>query len=303
MSTLFAHFFQKINGLSPLEHTFTEKLNTIALMPKMLYFYGKMPENIVINGVSKRPKCVAIVGSRHNSRYGEEVTYKLSYELARRGVVIISGLAIGIDAISHRAALDAGGKTVAILGTAIDNIYPRQNQGLANEILEKGGCIISEYAPGAKTYFKTSFLERNRLISGLADVVIITEAAERSGTLNTATHALEQGRDLLVVPGDITKPLSVGCNRLIRQGAMPLTEIDDVLNLLFPTRRSEKPRLIAGDTPTETAILKLLSEGVRDGEDIMAKLKLPVTEFNQIVTLLEIKGLIRGLGANNWVLR
>lgn len=304
MSTLFSQFFNKINKILPLEANFTEVLDAIAVKPKMLYFRGKMPENMVIDGLSKRPKCVAIVGARHNTRYGEEIAYKMAFELAKRGVIIISGLAFGIDSIAHRAALDAGGRTIAVLGTPIDQIYPRAHKGLAEEIIKKEGAVISEYAPGEIVHPKTSFLARNRLISGLADVVVVVEAAEKSGSLNTAVYALEQGKELYAVPGNITNPMSQGCNKLIRQGAMPYTSVDDILHVLFPAKRQKRSKqmVIFGDTAEETGILKALSEGVSDGERIMELLKMPATIFNQTVTLMEIKGLIRGLGANKWAL-
>ena len=338
MSTLFSHFFAKINQIPPLEADFTEVLEPIALKPKILYFYGKMPENVIKDGKKIRPKAVAIVGSRHNTRYGEEIAYKLAYELARRGVIIVSGLAYGIDSISHKAALDANGCTVAVLGTPIDRIYPTNHQSLAKEIVEKGGAIISEYAPrtiknapiapgeavfDGKDWFdyrdscpkhvlkrniemKSSFLYRNRLISGLADVVVVVEAATKSGTLNTAAHALAQGKDVFAVPGNITNPYSVGCNRLIREGAFPYTEPSDVLHLLFPDdygkRKEETKRKVRGDTEEETKILKALADGFRDGEKIAELLKLSATTFNETITILEIKGAVRSLGANQWSL-
>ena len=345
MSTLFSHFFQKINQISPLEANFTEVLDAIALKPKMLYFYGKMPENMSEKSKSKlkvqnnsrtmsshnsrtlRPKTVAIVGSRHNTRYGEEVAYKMAYELAKKGVIIVSGLAFGIDSIAHQACLDAGGITVAVLGTPIDQIYPAQHKPLARSILEKGGAIISEYAPRGTSVKaplapgefvdkltgerrqdpRSAFLHRNRLVSGLADIVVIVEAAEKSGSLNTAAHALEQGKEVFAVPGNITNPYSQGCNKLIRQGANPYTNINDLLQVLFPeayTKKHKKPgqMLLFGDTDIETAILCALSEGMRAGEDITSTLGLSVSDFNQAVTLLEIKGQIRSLGANQWAL-
>ena len=296
MSTLFSHFFEKINQIAPLEAKYTEVLGTIAVMPKMLYYYGKIPQ--------KRTKTVAIVGSRHSTRYGEEVAYRLGYTLAKHGVIVISGLAYGIDSIGHQAALDAGGTTIAVLGTPINEIYPRNHRKLATEIIETGGAIISEYAPGTKVYPKTSFLERNRIISGLSDIVVVVEAAERSGSLNTATHALEQGKEVFAVPGNITNPYSQGCNKLIRQGAFPYTEPDDILRELFPEEflaRKKKCHL-KGDTDVETLILNSLASGLRSGEEIMTSNHLPPEVFNQSVTLLEIKGRIRALGANAWAL-
>lgn len=358
MSTLFNNFFTKINQISPLETEFTEVLEPIALKPKTLYFRGKMPENMVksensenklnnktaktsiVKTRTSRPKTVAIVGARKNTKYGEEVAYKIAYELAKRGVVIVSGLAFGIDSIAHRAALDAGGITVAILGTPIDEIYPRSHEPLAREIIEKGGAIISEYAPRTPKYKKaplapgeyaykngkwldyrsdpdgarnrridpkSSFLFRNRLISGLSDIVIVAEAAEQSGSLNTATHAIEQGKEVFAVPGNITSPLSQGCNKLIRQGANPYTDIEDILRILFPEefiKKRKKPNqmLLFGDSDEETAILKVLAEGHRNGEEIIRLANITAPVFNQTISLLEIKGSVRSLGANNWTL-
>ena len=295
MSTPFTQNCQKIKTFSPLEHKFTEVLRSIALTPKKLYNYGKLPKN--------RPKCAAIVGARKYTKYGEEVTYQLAYELAKRGVVVISGLAYGIDSIAHRGALDAGGITIAVLGTPIDYIYPKAHLGLAQEILDKNGCIISELAPKAPYHFRTTFLQRNRLISGLSDVVIVTEAAVKSGSLNTATHALEQGKDLFAVPGDIHRLTSVGCNRLIQQGAYVYTGVEDVLDVLFPDAKRRQQKLIVGDTPEETAILKLLAQDMRDGEKIIAHLGMSASVFNQTITMLEIKGRVRSLGANCWMLK
>ena len=299
MSTLFTNFFNKINQIRPLEAKFTEVLDSIALKPKTLYFYGKIPENVV--------KTVAIVGSRHNTSYGKEVTYQMAYELAKKGVVIVSGLAYGIDSIAHIGCLDAGGITVAVLGTPITQIYPSGHKSLAREIIEKNGAIISEYGPNETVFPKTSFLERNRIISGLSDAVVVVEAAERSGSLSTATHAIEQGKDVFAVPGNITSPYSQGCNKLISQGAIPYTGPDDVLRLLFPDdylkkhRRARRLHLI-GDNDVETLILQAIGKGVNSGEEIMQITHLPPEVFNQSVTLLEIKGSLRSLGANKWCL-
>lgn len=318
MSTLFSQNLLNHNEIRPQEADFTEVLETIALTPKRLYFYGKMPENRLKLGTRRtceRPKSLAIVGTRRPTKYGEEIAYKLAYEAAKRGVVVVSGLAYGIDSVAHRGALDAGGVTVAVLGTPIDEIYPKTHVGLAERIVETGGCVMSEvpagtqigeeYVPGVKYYPKTCFLERNRLISGLADIVVIPEAAGRSGSLNTAAHALEQGREVFAAPGDIGRPLSRGCNRLIRQGAQPYLEPEDVLSLLFPPEPKQKVRqaeLLFGDTEVETSLLRILATGVRDGEEVIAKTRVTSQEFNQTMTMLEIKGRVRALGANQWML-
>ena len=344
MSTLFSHFFTKINQISPLEHDFTEVLGAIALTPKTLYFRGKIPENMSKTQKTKnktqhknaekssqktrtsRPKTVAIVGSRHNTRYGEEVAYKLAYELGKKGVVVVSGLAFGIDSIAHRGCLDAGGITVAVLGTPIDRVHPRNHFALAKEIVEKNGAIISEYAPRTKEYqdsplavdetlvngkrylnYKSTFLHRNRLISGLSDIVVVVEAAEQSGSLSTATHALSQGKDVFAVPGNITNPYSQGCNKLIKQGALPYTEPNDILYQLFPEdsikhHKRLKQQSLFGDNDVETKILQAIHSGARTGEQIASLTHLPPEVMNESLTLLEIKSRIRSLGANCWSL-
>lgn len=329
MSTLFSHFFEKINRISPQEHEFTEVLSDIALVPKMLYYYGKLPEIGSPSAVSaghreaagavggveaagqagavgkRRVPTVAIVGTRKNTKYGEEVAFKAAEEVAKRGGVVVSGMAMGIDGVAHRGALAAGGKTVAVLGTAIDDIYPQRHYRLAEEIIRTGGAVMSEYAPGVKTY-RGSFLERNRLIAGLADVVLIVEANERSGSLNTAMHAVEQGREVFAVPGDIMRPLSMGCNRLIAQGAQVYTGVEDILRVLFPgefvKKRKGRKAAPIGETPEETAILALLFTGVTDGDEIVDKTGIEVAKFNQVMTLMEIRGQVRALGANQWSL-
>ncbi len=308
MSTLFSQKLLKNNVIRPQEADFTEVLESIALKPKRLYFCGKMPEKRLKLGKKRayeRPKSLAIVGTRKPTKYGEEIAYKLAYEAAKRGAIVVSGLAYGIDSVAHRGALDAGGVTVAVLGTPINYIYPRTHVGLAEQIVAAGGCVMSELAPGAEYHPKTCFLERNRIISGLADIVMIPEAAERSGSLNTAAHALEQGREVFAAPGDIGRPLSRGCNRLIRQGAQPYLELADILDILFPPRRRRKvgqTELLFGDTDAETEILRMLARGMRDGEEIVMEGVVSAQEFNRAMTMLEIKGRVRSLGANQWML-
>lgn len=276
-----------------IEGEFLEPLKTILDPPKTLWLCGQLPEG-------PRPKVVSIVGSRKNTPYGEEVAYKLAGDLARKGIIVVSGLAFGIDACAHRGCLDAGGTTVAILGTAIDNIYPAHNAALARRILEQG-AIISEYAPGEITR-NWNFVDRNRLVSGLADAIVIVEAAAKSGTLTTAAHALEQGREVFVVPGDITRPTSVGCNKLIKQGAHPFTELEDILGILYPGQAKQLSLQVFGDNPEEQGIIEAIRNGIRDGEAILEKTGLSASQFNQTITLMEIKGVIRALGANNWML-
>lgn len=245
---------------------------------------------------------MAIVGTRKPTAYGKEVTQQLASELAKRGVVIISGLALGVDGIAHQAALEAGGTTIAILGNGLPKIYPSSHRQLAERIVVSGGAILSEYAPNTPSY-PSQFLERNRIISGLADAVIITEAASRSGTLNTAGHALDQGKEIFVVPGNITSPLSAGCNALLKQGASPVTGPDDILEVIAPELLHPQAILALGNNPAETAIITALQSGVRDGEALQQKTKLAPHDFSQTLTMLEIAGVVRSLGGNQWTLR
>lgn len=173
---------------------------------------------------------IAIIGCRDCSEYGKEVSMKFSQELAKNGITIISGMAKGIDSYSHIGSIKAGGKTIAVLGSGIDIIYPKENRLLYDKILSTGGLILSEYVIGTKPS-KLNFPARNRIISGLSEGVIVVEAKEKSGTLNTVDFALEQGKDIFVVPGNITSDNSVGTNELIKQGANCITCVEDILTL------------------------------------------------------------------------
>ncbi len=294
MSILFDTKCMKINSISPQKHKYLQIITTIAKVPETLYFIGNLP--------TERRPTVAIVGTRKPTAYGKEVTYQLAYDLAKQGIVVISGLAHGIDGIAHRAALDAGGTTIAVLANGVDTVYPAAHKGLADEIIKKGGAIISEYEPGipARDF---QFLARNRIVSGLADAVIVTEAATRSGTLATVNHALEQGRDVFAVPGNITSPLSAGCNALIKQGAQPLTTYEDVLQVIAPDLLTSQQSLALGNNPLETKVIQLLQSGVRDGDQLLHESGVGTSEFSEAMTMMEINGIIRALGGNQWTLK
>lgn len=281
----------KINKYSPLEQKYLQILESLAKTPKSVYVMGNLPET--------RQPTVAIVGTRRPTAYGREVTHRFACELARRGVVIVSGLALGVDGIAHRAALEADGTTIAVLANSLPKIYPSTHRDLAKEIIEKGGAVLTEFEDNENPH-GYDFLSRNRIVSGLSDAVIITEAAARSGTLNTAMHALEQGKEVFVVPGNITSPLSAGCNALIKQGATPITSADDVLEFLFPNARDTQTSLPLGTTPQETAILELLQQGIRDGDELQQRTAIPASEFSMALTMLEMNGAIRALGGNQW---
>lgn len=284
----------KINNIRPDEQKYLQILTHIAKAPRSLDYMGTLPET--------RQPTVAIVGTRKPTAYGKEITQQLAYELAVRGVVIVSGLALGVDGLAHRGALEAGGTTIAVLGCGLPRIYPSSHRGLADEIVQKGGAILSEYETDeeARPHY---FLERNRIVSGLADAIIITEAASRSGTLNTAAHALEQGKEIFVVPGNITSPLSAGCNELLKQGATPTTSYLDVLERIAPESLQPQASLALGSTPLETEILAHLQKGIRDGDELLKSIQADSSEFATTLTMLELAGTIRSLGANQWTIR
>lgn len=284
----------KINAISPDKSKYLQIICTVADCPKRFYFRGALPSERIIS--------VAIIGSRKPTSYGKEVTYRLASDLAKYGIVIVSGLAFGVDAIAHKAALDSGGITIAVLGNGVDIIYPAANYNLAQDIMKKNGAIISEYPPGIEAR-GFQFLKRNRIVSGISDAIIVTEAAIRSGTMSTVAHALEQGRDVFVVPGNITSPLSTGCNKLIKQGAHPITCAEDVIEIIAPELLRRQISIPLGSNPLETKILQLIQSGVRNGEELQIKTDIDISEFSQTLTMMEISGLIRPLGGNQWVIK
>jgi len=298
MSILFITKVMEINRIRPDEHNFTQRLASIANPPKSLCFMGTLP-------TSGAP-VVAIVGSRKPSAYGREVTEQLAGDLAKAGCIIVSGLALGIDGIAQKAALEAGGTVIGVIPNELPDISPQTNYKLAMNIIKNGGAILSEWKKGdGKVVNRWSFLERNRLVSGLADAVIITEAAERSGTLNTAAHALSQGRDVFAVPGNITSPLSAGCNALLKQGALVATTATDILNVIAPsTTQSATDQAVIplGETPAENTIIDLLRTGLRDGDQLQQQSGPNPADFATALTMLEINGVVKPLGANNWTL-
>lgn len=283
----------KINSILPDEANFLQIISGIANIPKRVYYIGSLPQ--------QRSAVVAIVGTRKPTTYGKEVTFKIAYDLAKKGVIIVSGLALGVDAIAHKAALEAGGTTIAVLANGLDSIYPATNQHLAAAIIKSGGAIISEYPPGTPAR-DFQFLARNRIVSGIADAVIVTEAASRSGTLATVAHALDQNKEVFAVPGNITSPMSVGPNRLIQQGAHPVLDARDVLQVIAPDLVETQTTLNLGSNPMEITLIDLLRRGIRHGDQLQQQSGLSVSDFTQTLTMLEISGLIRSPGSNQWTI-
>ena len=287
----------KIKSITPSKHKFFNRLVETHQPPQKIDYLGQLPE--------VEAPIVSIVGSRKPTPYGRQIAHQLAFDLAKKGVIIISGLALGIDAIAHKGCLEAGGLTVAVLGSGLNNITPHTNRNLAQKILDSSGAILSEYAPDQPA-LPHQFLERNRIVRGLADGVIVVEAAARSGTLSTAAHALSQGREVFAVPGSILSPMSVSCHNLIKQGAQLITSAEDVclaLGITSASTTDTQPKLPIIDDPIQNRILKLIADGLNDGDQIIRELKLSPDEFNFHLTMLEINGHITPLGANRWMLK
>ncbi|MGZ6005452.1 MAG: DNA-processing protein DprA [Candidatus Saccharimonadales bacterium] len=285
----------KIHQITPKSPDFPTILKTISGVPKQLFYLGAAPAEILATA------SVAIVGSRKVSSYGQRATEELARDLAERGIVIISGLALGVDTIAHRSAVTAGGRTIAVLPSGLDQIYPSSNRQLAQKIIDTGGCLISEYPEGTEP-FQSNFVARNRIVSGLAQALIITEAAENSGSLHTAKFALDQGREVGAVPGSIYSQTSVGCNKLIKTGAMPITSVNDVLNAIGLADKPKVKSEIIASNKEEYVVMTLINTGVSDGEQLLKASGLETAVFNQTLTMLEIGGKIKSAGNGQWFL-
>ncbi|MGN6811997.1 MAG: DNA-processing protein DprA [Thermomicrobiales bacterium] len=271
------------------------RLRQISGAPPVLYVKGTLtPEDDLALGV---------VGTRRATGYGREVTTRLTTDLARAGLTIVSGLAKGIDACAHQAALQAGGRTIACLGSGIDVIYPAEHRHLAARIADGGqGALLSEYHLGT-TPEAQNFPARNRLISGLALGVLVTEAPQKSGALITADFAAEQGRDVFAVPGSILSPHSVGPNELLKEGAKPVTCADDILSELQLVRREAQAetRRALPENEDERALLRLLGDGPTHINDLGHASGLPMPAVGSLLMLLELKGFVRQVGGGQYV--
>ena len=212
----------KIKIISLDNHLFPKLLKEIPDAPKKIYVLGELPD------LSDDSPLIAIVGTRKATDYGKQFAKEISQKLTEMGVIIVSGLAMGIDTAAHEGAITANGKTIAVLANGLDSIYPAQNENLAKKILELGGAIISEYALTTPAY-PNQFLERNRIVSGLSIATIVIEAPNRSGSIATARLAAEQGREVFILPGPANHPNYQGSHKLIRDGARLITSLEDIL--------------------------------------------------------------------------
>ncbi len=270
-----------------LGDNFPRLLQETPFPPELLYIEGSLPDETLIH--------IAVVGTRRCSNYGKEACEKIVADLAEYKIVIVSGLAIGIDAAAHKAAISNNMKTIAVLGSGLkdDVLYPRQNFRLSQEIIEKGGCVISEYPYAMKAALYT-FPQRNRIVAGLSKGVFVVEAPERSGALITANFALDYNREVFTLPGSIFSENSKGTNNLIKSGATPVVSGEDILEALgfeIETAEKEKPDL----SPLEEKIISALTEPMTRDE-LIRKTGLTAKEINPALSILEIRGIIKESG-------
>jgi len=275
------------------DDTYPTALREITDPPPVLYVRGTI--------TPADDWAIAVVGTRRASQYGRHVTDRIVAEIAQAGVTVVSGLALGIDTSAHRAALAAGGRTIGVLGSGLDRLYPPSNRSLADQIAESG-AVISEYPLGVPPDAQ-HFPRRNRIVSGLSRGVLVVEADHKSGAMITATQAAEQGRDVFAVPGSILSPLSVGPHQLLREGAKLVADASDILEELHLTAVVEQQatrEAIPAD-PTEATIMRLLSPEPTHVDDLTRAAGLPSATVTSTLTILELKGLARQLGAMQYV--
>ncbi len=284
---------QGISILTWDDSAYPQRLKEIDQPPPVLYLRGALTADDAWS--------VAVVGTRRISAYGRQVTEELTATLARNGVTIVSGLARGIDAVAHQAAVKAGGRTLAVLGSGIDRIYPPEHRSLSEQIAAQG-ALISDYAPGTPPD-ASNFPPRNRIISGLAMAVVVVEAGETSGALITAQFAADQGREVFSVPGNIFAAQSKGTNRLISEGAHPLlsaNDLLDILNLTHVTEHREVRKILPADE-VEESLLAVLSDEPLHMDEIRNQTGLPIERVSATLVMMELKGLVRQVGGMNYV--
>jgi DNA processing protein len=279
----------KINVVTILDKNYPENLKGLDGAPAVLYYKGSLK--------ASDTNAVAIVGTRKITSYGKEVTQMFSGGLSSFGVTIISGLARGVDTAAHLASLNAGGRTIAVLGNGLDSIYPPENSRLAEEIIEKGGAIVSEYPLGYPA-LPANFAARNRIVSGLSKAVIVIEGAEKSGTLLTATHAAEQGKTVFAVPGQITSPLSAAPLYLLKNGARIATSVKDILEELDLQVKVDKEKIekIMPGNLGEKNLIDILENEPLHLDELVRISGVETSEVSARLTIMEMKGMIRNLG-------
>jgi DNA processing protein len=275
------------------DSTYPRLLKLIPAPPPVLYIRGSLlPEDDL---------AIAIVGTRRSTSYGREVASRIAMGLAEAGVTVVSGLAMGIDGIAHDASLKAGGRTIAVLSSGVDIIYPSEHEQLARRIVENG-ALISDYAPGRKPD-APNFPARNRIISGLSLGVVVIEAPNRSGALITVDFAADQGREVFVVPGSVLSDNSAGCLRLLRDGATLVRDADDILDDLKIGQRREQVAVQQALplTDPERRLMNHINGDPQHIDEIVAAANINVAEGLALISMLELKGIVRDAGSRHYV--
>lgn len=271
------------------------RLKEIADPPVLLYYQGTLP--------LPEEALLAVVGTRAPSGYGASVTVRLVREFAEAGLVVVSGLMRGIDGLAHEATLEAGGRTIGVPGTGLlpRDLYPREHVKLARRILDQGGCLLTEYPPGAGPE-RHHFPERNRIVAGLSRGTLVIEAPEKSGALITARLALEYNREVMAVPGNLFAKNSVGTNTLLRLGAHLVTGTEDVLQVLGLERRAAAATAVPAHLPAdESAALALLAAEPQHVDALRERARLSSAALAAALTMLELKGLAKDVGGKNYI--
>ena len=284
---------QDIQVITWAEQSYPKRLMEIDQPPPVLYLRGSLlPEDTW---------AVAIVGTRRVTPYGRQVTEEIASYLASNGFTIISGLARGVDSIAHSAALKVGGRSLAVLGSGVDRIYPPENRALDNQIMEQG-ALLSDYAPGTPPE-ASNFPPRNRIISGLSMAVVVIEAGKTSGALITAEFGAEQGREIFAVPGNILAPQSKGTNKLIQQGAQPLLSASDIMQALNIAQigQHKAARKVLPADDLETQILKTMGEAPLHVDELRNQIGLPVETVSATLIMMELKGMVRQVGNMQYI--
>ena len=281
-----------IKVFSVNDRDYPQNLRRISDAPPVLYVKGQI--------LAADDLAIAVVGARYATVYGRQVTEKLVVDLVNAGLTIVSGMARGIDSFAHKAAMDAGGRTIAVLGSGVDLIYPPENKGLYEQIV-KNGAVVSEFPLGFPSV-PSNFPARNRIISGLSLGVLVTEAAVDSGSLITAGQAAEQGREVFAVPGPINSKMSAGANKLLKEGVHPVTEVLDVLDVLNVERVQREivqKRQVVGDK-TEQKIIGVLDGETKHVDKIVIETGLPIDKVTAALSMMELRGLIKNYGSGIW---
>ena len=284
---------QGIEILTWEDELYPPRLKEIDQPPPLLYVRGKL--------TTEDAWSVAIVGTRRVSNYGRQVAEELGSFLAVNGVTVVSGLARGVDAIAHQSAIKAGGRSLAVLGSGVDRIYPPEHTQLAGKIMASG-ALLSDYPPGTPPE-ASNFPPRNRIISGLSMATIVVEAGETSGALITAQFAIDQGREVFAVPGNILAPQSKGTNRLIEQGAHPMLSMHDLLDVLNLTQVNEQRqiRMVLPIDEIEQKLMNVLTHEPLHLDEIRTQTGLPIERVSATLVMMEFKGMVKQVGGLNYV--